>query len=76
MNAYDRAAATWIERRFGYAEGSVSNVTFENFGPGCDTCGYGGGYGFEFQHEGRTVKQDMPYDVTPGKFIEECVALL
>lgn len=77
MNPYEQAAATWVERYFKYPEGSVSDVNFAiEHGGGCETCSYDE-VALEFKRNGKFDKREIPrYLVTPGKFIEECVAIL
>lgn len=79
-NRYERATAIWLARKLKLDADKVSKVRFKEYYPGggCETCGYGGEYNFaiEYYFDGSLKEYQPPYDLTPGKFIEECVEVL
>lgn len=77
-NRYDKAAALWVKRYFNLKDSDVvTDVDFANYVGGyCETCGYET-LGLDFKLNGKLVNRELGYySVTPGRFIEECVALL
>lgn len=75
MNRYEKAAALWVSRRWNL-KGEITNVTFASSDGTCVTCDPGGDPAIEFRHNGNYRKIELTWDLTPGRFIEECVALL
>ena len=76
-NRYARAASIWVARRFNLDENKVSDVDFAAYYGGyCETCGYET-HGLDFKYNGKSRTEELGYyDITPGQFIEECVAIL
>ena len=76
-NKYERAAATWVARYLKVDPKIISNVNFAvAYGGYCETCGYETA-GLEFKKNGKWETIEIPdYVITPGEFIEECVAIL
>lgn len=75
---YEKAAALWVKRHFQLKDSDVvTDVTFANYVGGyCETCGYET-LGLDFMLNGKYTNRELGYyNVTPGQFIEECVALL
>lgn len=77
---YARAAATWVERAI-HADEDVLiwRVNFHTVNYGCETCGWDTcGVQYLALPEGseRILEKTAELTITPGKFIEECVAIL
>jgi hypothetical protein len=74
-NVYNRAAATWVARKFGLDADKISDVNFSiEQGGGCETCWYEY-LALEFKNNGKWDERELS-DVSCGKFIEECVEVL
>lgn len=78
MNKYDKAVATWIGKRVGRDPETITEVEFATiYGGYCETCGYET-FGFTYKLKNGQW-QDIEigdYSVTPGQFMEECIAFL
>jgi hypothetical protein len=50
---YEAALRLWAARRYDIAHSTIRKVTLDTYdrGPGCDTCGYGGGVKLEVDIE-------------------------
>jgi len=76
-NEYQRAAAIWVARRVNGNPDRIYDVDFGvDPGGGCPTCDYGPEAVIRYVDNGRGKEISMNYEITPGKFIEECVAIL
>jgi len=77
-NEYQRAAAIWVARR---VEGNPDRIYDVDFGVdpggGCPTCDMGPQATITYTDNGRGREIFLDdYRITPGKFVEECVAIL
>lgn len=82
-NKYEKATAIWISKRTGEDSDRISDVTFEGYDPGgCPTCGWDVEVRLSYRYSFKTVSPRYKslvldtYNVTPGKFVEECVEIM
>jgi len=75
---YQRAAARWVAERVGANPELVYEVDFyRTDGDSSDAGTYWEGeFGLSYKHRGVARHYDFSGMVTPGQFLEECVALL